>query len=406
MKNIKLLCLVVLGNILEYYDFLLFMHIGHLIIPQFIPEHYAEQSHVFALVLFALPFLIRPAGGYFFGKMADATSTTKALDSTLSYASIASLLIAVLPGYHAMGVLSTTLFIVLRALQGFALGGEYTTAGTLLMDQFPTKRSLISGILGASGTIGSIVAFVFSLMYSEYVKGTEIWRTFFLFGGVATYVSYYLRKHHLSHLRNPLQDQESQSCAVEALSIYKTLVLGAVTSVSCFIPMVYSNFYITKVLGHSSGVGLSATFLSLVGYIIFTPMVGYISDRLNLSKAMPKTFMMAMPLAVMGFVLLHKGWLFGQIPLTLAASLAGANIHVVMNHMFPLATRSRNVNLYFTIGASMGGLVPALSGYLSVNHHFVYTPFLAVTILLALSAYLFAKPLHTHKVSAEVVEGI
>lgn len=144
MKKLKLLYLFVLGNILEYYDFLIFMNIGHLIIPKFISEFYTAHSHLFALMMFAVPFfLIRPAGGYFFRKIADRVSITKALDSKLSYASIASLLIAILPKYHVYGrFFSTTLFIVLRALQQSALGREHTTEGTLLMDQFPTKRSL------------------------------------------------------------------------------------------------------------------------------------------------------------------------------------------------------------------------------------------------------------------------
>lgn len=389
MNKIKVLFLVIVGNILEYYDFLLFAHIGYFIVPQFIPEHYAEQSHLFALMMFALPFIIRPIGGYFFGKMADTTSTNIALDHTLFYASIASILIAILPTYSYIGVSATIAFIVLRSLQGFALGGEYTTAGTLLMDRFAENRHLISGILGASGTIGSIIAFLLAVLYFQFFNGTEIWRLFFIFGGVATYYSSYLRKHNL-----PVSPKLSLSHAnsldtISKAAIYKTLALGAVTSVSCFVPMVYSNFYLTKILGMSSNKGLIATLIALITYVIFTPLVGYIYDRIRFTKYISNIFIIVIPFVILGFQLISNGFLIGQIPLTIAASIAGANIHVVMNQMFPLSSRSRNVNLYFTSGAALGGLVPSISGYLSTHYAFLYTPVLAICLILVSNACLF-----------------
>lgn len=390
MKKIKVLFLVVAGNILEYYDFLLFAHIGHFIIPQFIPEAYAKESYLFALVLFALPFVIRPIGGYFFGKMADSISTHKALSHTLFYASIASIMIAIIPTYNHMGVLATIIFIILRSLQGFALGGEYTTAGTLLMDEFPKNKSFISGILGASGTIGSLMAFSFASLYCQFFKDTDIWRLFFLFGGIATYYSSYLRKHHLSVSQ---KFSEVNHLKVEKIAIYRTLALGAVTSVSCFIPMVYSHFYMTQIL--KMPIGLRATLISLVVYILITPLVGYVSDRIKFDKYVSVSFVISLPLAIGGFYFLQKGLLIGQVFLTLTACIVGANIHVLMNQMFPLKSRSRHINFYFTLGASLGGLVPSLSGYLGIHYGFYYTPVLFICLLLVVNACLFIN-FHKH----------
>lgn len=391
MNKMKLLFLILAGNVLEYYDFLLFAHIGYLITPMFIPEHYAEQSQLFALTIFALPFVMRPIGGYFVGKMADLTSLNKALDSTLHYASIASLLIAILPSYYHIGMFSTVMFIILRSLQGFALGGEYTTAGTLLINQFSKKKYFLSGILGASGTIGSIVAFAFTILYTQFFAGTEIWRLFFVFGGVATYITYYLRKYQLPKVQKISLPQTNNSNVIDIYAIYKTLAIGAVTSVTCFVPMVYSNFHFTKVLGLSSGIGLTATLISLVSYIFFTPLVGYISNCININRHLSKTFLVAIPFVVLGFHLIRNGSLLGQLPLTIAASVVGANIHVIMNQLFPLSKRSRSVNLYFATGASLGGLIPALSGYISVHYNFSYTPFIAIIVLLLINSFLFIK---------------
>jgi MFS family permease len=106
-------------------------------------------------------------------------------------------------------------------------------------------------------------------------------------------------------------------------------------------------------------------------------------------------FIIAIPFMLIGFELICNGSLLGQIPLTIAASIAGSNIHAIMNQIFPLTKRSRSVNLYFTTGASLGGLIPALSGYLSVHYNFYYMPFLAIFVLLLTSAYLFTKSKNT-----------
>lgn len=389
MNKIKLLFLVIIGNILEYYDFLLFAHIGYFIVPRFIPDHYAQQSHLFALVMFALPFVIRPIGGYFFGKLADTTSTNIALDRTLFYAGVASILIAILPTYHYIGAAAIIAFIILRSLQGFALGGEYTTAGTLLMDIFSQNRALVSSVLGASGTIGSLVAFAFSSVYFQFFKQTDVWRLFFLIGGIATYYSAYRRKCSLTTPPKRSLSQANHLDGIVRSAIYKTLALGAITSVSCFVPMVYSNFYFTKILGMSHKTGLMATLISLVTYVIFTPCVGYISDRIGAYKHIASRFIIAIPFVLLGFHLISKKMLIGQVPLTLAASIAGANIHVVMNQMFPLHRRSRNVNLYFSTGAALGGLLPSISGYISEHYGFLHTPVFATCALLMINAYLF-----------------
>ncbi len=388
-SKIKILLLVIAGNILEYYDFLLFAHIGYVITPQYIPEAYAQHSHVFSLVVFSLPFIVRPVGGWFFGRIADKVSTSKALDATLRFASLASFLIAILPGHSKIGIMATIAFVFLRSMQGFALGGEYTTAGTYLMDRFVDNRSLISGTLGASGTIGSLIAFTLSALYINFFKDTEVWRLFFIFGAVATYLSYYFRSKHLHTFKRQSHGSLSRFHRVGRISIYKTLALGAITSVSCFIPMVYSNFYLTKVLGLDVNFGLIATLISLVTYVIFTPMAGYVSDRIGLPKFVSKGLMVALPLVMLGFELISRGLLLGQFFLTLCASIVGANIHVIMNQLFPLAQRSRSINTSFTIGASLGGLLPAFSGYLNIHYHISSAPFVVMSLLIFINLYLF-----------------
>lgn len=362
---------VFLGNIFEYYDFLLFAHIGYIITPTFIPPQYVEQSHLIALFIFSLPFIVRPAGGYIFGRIADKHSTSQALNRTLFHASIASLLIALLPSHESLGILSTIAFIILRSLQGFALGGEYTTAGSFLMDKSLTHKSLMSGLLGASGTVGSLAAFFLAFIYNTHFSDTNTWRLFFVLGALTTYGSYCYRKQHMPLLPPP---SVTNSRVNTRTAIALTVCIGAITSVSCFLPMVYSHFYLTQILGWTSTKGLYATFISLISYIIFTPLAGYGADRVGLLRMTYVSTLMLIPLSVIGFHHIQQGDLKGQILMTLGASLVGAPIHTLMNQMFSLSQRSRRINVLFTSGASIGGLLPFLSGYMRTHYGIASTP--------------------------------
>lgn len=381
--------LIIIGNVLEYYDFLLFAHIGLFIVPHFIPSARAGLSHHIALLLFALPFFIRPLGGYIIGRMADRQSTHRALNQTLCYAAIASGLIAILPTYNQIGLTASLLFVCLRGLQGFALGGEYTTAGSALMSEARSRPCLMSSLLAASGCVGSLIALGFSLLYITQAQDTALWRFFFLLGALASYINYRLRQRHLKALprrehRTLLQQAPTRHYAEAALI---TGVLGAIVSVSCFIPMVYSYFYFTQLRHTSALMGLGITALSLVSYLILTPLVGYFSDRFTcITRGSALLFLLSIPMTWLGFIAMLQGNLIGQVILTLAASLAGANVHVLMHGLFQSSHQRQSINLYFSAGTSLGGLTPALSAYAAA--YYAYTPAVVITAQLLIGAYL------------------
>jgi MFS family permease len=378
-----------MGNVLEYYDFLLFAHIGLFIVPHFIPKASQGLSHHIALLLFALPFFIRPLGGYLIGILADRHSTHKALNQTLCYAAMASGLIAILPTYNQIGLSASLLFVCLRGLQGFALGGEYTTAGSALMAEAESRPCLISSVLAASGCLGSLVALGFSLLYITQGQGTGLWRFFFLLGAIASYTNYRLRQRHLSavpDLQPPTLSKQRLKPHYARAAIL-TGVLGAIVSVSCFIPMVYSYFYLTHVRQASPTMGLMVTGLSLLSYLLFTPLVGYFSDRFTCTaRGSALLFLLSIPVSCLGFVWILSGNLVGQVLLTLAASLAGANVHVLMHGLFKRSHQRQSINLYFSAGTSLGGLTPALSAYAAT--YYAYTPLVIISALLFIGAYL------------------
>ncbi|MFI4957287.1 MAG: MFS transporter [Gammaproteobacteria bacterium] len=389
-KNLKVISLVVFGNALDYYDFMLFAYLGAIITGYFIPDLDPVQSHLLSLLLFAIPFVIRPVGGYFFGKLSDINGRGYALGQTLKYASFASLGIALLPGYEIGGLVSIVLFILLRALQGLSLGGEYTTAGTVLMEKYNTHRGLLSGIVGASGTVGSFLAFSFSWLYlNDYLSG-DAWRIAFGIGSAMTYISYLLRKKLKNEMVCSVDTKAFRYNISHRKAILITLFTGILVGVTIWIPVIYANFYLTKILHYPYSAGLNATLIALVGSIVLTPFFGYLSDRYSRPEiVMTVGAVLTIPLCLLGFPLIQQGNLIGQVFLILAAVIFAAPMHAMVNALFPVEIRGRSINTTFMLGASVGSLIPVISGYCATNYNIHSLPVGFVVIFGIITSIIF-----------------
>ena len=114
---IKITILVIIGNILEYYDFLLFMHLGPLITPLYFPGYSSKETHFLSLMLFGMAFVIRPIGGFIFGRMTDLNGRKKALVQSVKWAILPAFGLSFLPTYQTWES-SRHFFFFLRLFQG------------------------------------------------------------------------------------------------------------------------------------------------------------------------------------------------------------------------------------------------------------------------------------------------
>ena len=384
--KIKVFSLVIIGNIIDYYDFLLFAHLGVIITPYFLPNLDPKISHLISLTLFALPFIVRPLGGYIFGRIADLIGKNTALNQSIKWAGLATFALALLPTYEYGGIIASCSFIILRALQGFSIGGEYPTAGTFLMERYKNNQGFISSILSASGSIGSLAAFGFAFAYAHSWVSGQFWRVPFLIGGMLSLGGYFLRQHFYDQLKfNPIDISNHQEDNEHTIPYHQAaivvLFIGALVGVTMWLPMVYTNFYLTKILGASMHIGILATFIALISQLIVSLIFRILADRYSPHSVMMVAALGIIPLSFLGFYLIHDQNLWGQVVLIIAATSFGAPIHVVMNQLFPKKHKSRNINSFFMIGTAIGILSPALSGYLSERLQTPYVPAIMVSIL-------------------------
>jgi len=379
-QNARVISLVLTGNLLDYYDFMLFAHIGAVLTGVFMRTLDPTQTHLLSLLLFSIPFIVRPFGGYLFGAISDRFGRGIALGQTLKFASFASFGIALLPGYEIGGLLSVILFILLRALQGLSLGGEYTTAGTVLMEKYATRRSLLSALVGSSGTVGSLIAFGFSWFYLNDYFSEQAWRYAFGVGALVTYLSFLLRNKLKKDMEGVPEIKALRYDIAPRKAIIVSLSVGLLIGVMFYFPMVYTNFYLTKILGYPASTGLLATLTALVGSILLTPFFGLLADRYTPERIMTLAALLSIPSAIIGFMLIEQGNLWGQVLLIGCIAMFGAPTHSLLNPLFDAESRSRHVNTCFMLGASLGSLAPFVSGYIASEFGFNQAPMVLVVI--------------------------
>lgn len=393
LQNKKITFTVIIGNILDYYDFLLFAHIGSIITPYFFPDVSLKEAHILSLFLFGGSFVIRPIGAIIFGYISDVSSRKLALLNAVKWAIFPALGIACLPGCEQIGFFASCLFVILRLFQGFSLGGEYTNAGTYLMEYNKDHLGLISGILVASGTVGSLIGYAVSVIcifyHNEY---PWLWRVAFLIGAIAACWSYGMR-HILVEIKQPKAHLHSSHTQTEELLWLRRLLViffGILVGITNWLPTTYTNFYVTKIRGEPVSKGLMCTLIALLCYIILSPFFGFIADKAKRYRNfMMSAALCALPLSITGFMLLEKGHCYlAQVLLITAAASFGAAIHPAMNALFPAPVRARNVSLLFTIGLSFGGMAPSIISYYVDKTGYHLIPAFVVAILAGIMASL------------------
>ncbi|MHA6804592.1 MFS transporter [Salinifilum ghardaiensis] len=156
------------GNIAEWYDFGLYSYLAVVVLDRVFFPDAGQWTTTLALAAFAAAFVMRPLGGFVFGWIGDRLGRTKVLSATLLLMAVATVLLGLVPSYGAIGLAAPVLVLIIRMLQGFSAGGEYTGALTLVAEYSPDRRrgffgswlefcTLIGYALGA-GVCGTLIA--------------------------------------------------------------------------------------------------------------------------------------------------------------------------------------------------------------------------------------------------------
>ncbi len=199
-SEIKVLSLSALGGILEFYDFIIFIYFAHTIGTLFFPPTMPEWlSQLQTFCIFAAGYLVRPVGGIIMAHFGDTRGRKKMFTLSIFLMAVPTLLIGLTPTYVDIGIYAPMILLVLRMLQGAAIGGEVPGAWVFVSEHVPPKYiSFACAALTAGLTGGIFLGAMIALAINTYYSPAEIlqigWRIPFIAGGVFGIVAVMLRQ--------------------------------------------------------------------------------------------------------------------------------------------------------------------------------------------------------------------
>ncbi len=186
------------GTMIEWYDFYIFGSLATIIATQFYPEGDPTASFLKTLATFAVGFAVRPFGALVFGRMGDLTGRKVTFVTTLLIMGGSTAAIGFLPGYKSIGMAAPIILVLLRLLQGLALGGEYGGAAIYVAEHAPDgKRGYYTSFIQTTATLGLFVSLAVILivrgMLGEVAFKEWGWRIPFVLSLLMLAISYYVR---------------------------------------------------------------------------------------------------------------------------------------------------------------------------------------------------------------------
>jgi len=186
------------GTLIEWYDFYIFGILAYIYSQQFFPPGNETAALLATLGTFGAGFVVRPLGALVFGRLGDLIGRKYTFLVTLIIMGGSTFVIGLIPGYETLGLVAPFLVLVLRLLQGLALGGEYGGAATYVAEHAPAaKRGLYTSYIQTTATLGLLVS-IAVIVSVRYMVGVEAfndwgWRIPFLLSAILVGVSIYIR---------------------------------------------------------------------------------------------------------------------------------------------------------------------------------------------------------------------
>jgi MFS family permease len=285
------------GTMIEWYDFYIFGSLALTISPLFYPEGNDTLALIAYLSTFAVGFVVRPFGALFFGRIGDLVGRKYAFLVTLLIMGGATALIGVLPTYQTIGVAAPVILLVIRVLQGLALGGEYGGAAVYVAEHVPDgRRGFYTSFIQITATLGLFVSLAVILTLQSLMSPADFaawgWRVPFLISillvGVSLYVRLKMKESPIfSHLKGA--GMTSAQPLKEAFARWENLkrvlvsLFGATAGqgVVWYTGQFYALFYLQTIL---SVHGTSAQYIIAIALLLGMPffvLFGALSDRVG-----------------------------------------------------------------------------------------------------------------------------
>ncbi|BFT59562.1 MFS transporter [Pseudomonas moorei] len=377
-SDYKTLGLAALGGALEIYDFIIFVFFALTLSQLFFPPEMPEWLRLLqSFGIFVTGYLARPLGGILMAHFADRLGRKKVFSLSILMMALPCLLIGIMPTYAQIGYFAPLLLLLLRVLQGAAVGGEVPSAWVFVAEHAPVgHRGYALGFLQAGLTFGYLLGALTATFLAQAFTPTEIldyaWRYPFLLGGVFGVIGVWLRRW-LSETPVFMAMQARREEAVELplrsvlrehrLAMLPAMILTCVLTSAVVVFVVITPTMMQKTFGMTASHTFALSALGIVFLNIGCVLAGLLVDRIGAWR----TVMLYSLLLPLGIGVLYACLISGGDWVGLAYAVAGLGCGVVgavpsvMVSLFPARVRVSGISFTYNIAyAAWASITPLL----------------------------------------------
>ena len=283
------------GNLVEWYDWYVYSAFSLYFAKSFFPPANQTVQLLNAAAVFAVGFLMRPAGGWLMGRYADKHGRRAALTLSVLLMCGGSLLIAVTPSYAKIGLIAPAMLVLARLLQGLSVGGEYGASATYLSEMAgKTHRGFWSSFQYVTLIMGQLLALAMLLLLQRTMSPADLeswgWRVPFIVGAALAVVAVAMRRglEETSAFEKDRASRPPQSAAatMRGLMAHPRAVLTVVGltaggTVAFYTFTTYAQKFLVNTAGFSKSDATYINAMSLLIYMLLQPAIGALSDRIG-----------------------------------------------------------------------------------------------------------------------------
>lgn len=363
-----------LGNVLEWYDFVVFGFLSIIIAKQFFPSDSEYAALMLTTATFGAGFVVRPLGGILLGRYADRKGRKAGLTLVIAMMTLAAAMIALTPSFQQIGLIAPAIVLCARLLQGISAGGEFGTATAMLIEYAPKgRRNFYGSWQMFAQALGALLAVAMGSalthLFTKEALDSWAWRIPFFFGLLIGPVGFYIRRslpetEAFQQLDKRIRIPLGQVFSEYPRELFIATALSAALNVMSYVIITYLPIYTVQNLHMPLTLPFNVLIASVLLRVLTIPLFGYMADRLGGKRIICGSlflFLIVLYPAYYWIVSAPSMASIMTVELVFALLIGASNspIPAAIAGLFPTEVRSTGLAISYNIAASVfGGFSP------------------------------------------------
>ena len=368
----KIIFLASMGGLLEFYDFTIYGLFSVYFASQFFPLHNGLLAIILSYSIFVVGYIVRPLGGIVFSHIGDELGRKKVLILTMLLMGIASCGMGLLPTYAQIGIYAPALMLLLRVIQGLAIGGELPSMIVYVAESMPGKRAYAMGGIFSGTAAGILPGMFINLVIVHYFTAAQVnnfgWRIPFLLGGLLCFIAYRIRRElHETAIFTALKTRNPFPF-LELLHYHFTKLLIGIGLVSImaapiFLLIIFMPTYLIKIAQVNPAIVSSVILSTSLISVMAIYLMGILANKYNVYELMRSCLILVSCAALFCYYSIWQN-LNLYLGLGVFAVFQGFLVTlapILLSHLFPPHIRLTGVALSYNLSFVLfGGLTPII----------------------------------------------